>query len=147
MGDDSEDFVDYGVNDSRKLPKVEIESRWLRTHPIIGQAVDVRWEGEDQGTGIIQLLSNDVTIRNAIIKTCLVSVSTRPEYGCWLIVQKRHTWNPPLLKGYQWRCYERIAEILQAAPLSEDGREANLIEGGEIGIKKQKQQNNTRNYG
>lgn len=118
-GDDSEDFVDYGVNDSRPLPRVEIESKWVKTSPIVGHITDVRWEGEDRDTGIIQLLNNNDKIKYAIMGTCLVAIRTCPEYGCWLIVQRRYTWNPPLIQEYQWRCYEDIARILLSTSLTE----------------------------
>ena len=128
LGDNSEDFVDYGVPDSRALPPIEIQSKWVRTFPVFGRIIDVRWEvvsiidvrwrdWRDTGIMIVQRLSSDDTIRNSIVDACEVTVRAVPESGCWLIIQRRYTWNSPLLKGHQWRCYEKIAEHLLATPI------------------------------
>ncbi|MBI2830447.1 MAG: hypothetical protein HYX81_04730 [Chloroflexi bacterium] len=109
--------VEFGIPDSRRLPPIEVQSKWKQTFPIFGRISDVHWEGDDGSTGIVQRLTSDDTIKTSIMYSCEVTVQSRPEHECWLIVQKRLSWNSPLYKAHQWRCYEKIAEILLATTI------------------------------
>ena len=118
ISSDPTDTVEYGIPDSRHIPPIEVHSKWIRTFPVFGRIIDVYWEGNDRGTGIVQLFSSDDTIKTSIKGACEVIIRGCPEQSCWLIVQKQDTWNSPLLERHQWRCYEKIAEILLATPIT-----------------------------
>jgi len=117
LSGDEEITVEFGIPDSRRLPQAEIKSKYVNTFPVFGKTINVRWKGDDKGTGIVRRLTSDDTIKTSIMDTCEVTVQSRPEHGCWLIVQKRWSLNSPLYKAHQWRCYEKIAQILLTTPV------------------------------
>ena len=110
-GEDIDHITEYGVPDQRHLRQLQIRSVRVKTFPVIGRVVDVRWDGTDGDPDIVQRLSNDQAIKASIIVTQdEVAVVTRHDLGCWLI--RLETTATPLPE--QWRCYQRIAERLLA---------------------------------
>ena len=113
-GEDHGYITEYGVPDQRHLPQLQIRSIRVKTFPVIGRVVDVRWEGTDGDLDILQRLSNDQAIKHSIMVTKdEVTVVTRHDRGCWLVVRKTAATPSP----EQWRCYQGIAERLLATLL------------------------------
>ncbi len=82
----------------------------IRTFPLFGSVVDVRWRGDDGGLGLVERLEGDAFIRAAIMATGDVRVEARPEYGCW-IISGSASMNPLAC----WACYQRVACHLLAS--------------------------------
>ena len=110
-------ITEYGVPDPRYLPQLEIRSVRVKTFPILGRVIDVRWEareGNDLGLGIVDRLGYDPAIKDVIMGTGdEVTVVARRDYGCWLIRCRTAATPSP----EQWGCYQTIAERLLATPL------------------------------
>ena len=108
-GETSVRINDYGVPDSRNLPELAIQSVRVKTFPLFGRVIDVRWKGNDLGRGIAERLGSDATIKGAIIGNGdEVAVVAGGGYGGWLIRPK--TAATP--SAEQWRCYQAIGEHL-----------------------------------
>ncbi len=120
ISSDPTDTIEYVIPDSGHIPPIQLQSKWVRTFPMFGSIIDVRWKGNDRGTGILQRLSSDDIIKASIKATCEVTIRGCPEHGCWLIVQKRDNRKSPVLKLkiHQWRSYERIAVTLLGPDLT-----------------------------
>jgi len=90
----------------------------IRSIPLFGRIVDVRWEGTFE-SGILTRLSQDTLLNQTLVRLRQdIEIVSYPEYGCWTIsppslwdavrTPKRLT-APP---REQWDCYERIARHL-----------------------------------
>ena len=115
ISDSPPDTVEYCIPDSRHIPRINLHSKEIKTRPLLGRTIDIRWQGDDKGTGIAKLLSSDGSIKNTIMNTCEVTVKGDPQHACWLIIYER--WRSLSITSQQWRCYEKIAESLLATPL------------------------------
>jgi hypothetical protein len=105
--------TDYGVQDSRTLPRIKMRSVRVRSFPILGTVIDVRWQGDDKGTGAAVRLAADLSLKAAIMfGAAEITVRTSPEFGCWLIPHPTKDAPPPEL----WRCYELAARRLPETP-------------------------------
>jgi hypothetical protein len=103
--------TEYGVPDSRNLPTLQIRSVLMKSFPVFGRAIDVRWKGDDKGTGAAQRLSADPAVRAALMASGRnVTVHTSPECRCWLIPHS--TKHAP--SALRWDCFEKIAANLLA---------------------------------
>jgi hypothetical protein len=103
-GDDFEWIIEHWIFDSRRLPRIDIKS--------FG-GVDVRWEGNYQNIDILDSLSSDSAIKNAILETGdFVEIRTYPKNNYWILSEKRLLWHKPVLKQVHWECRERIADLL-----------------------------------
>jgi hypothetical protein len=106
--------TDYGVPDPRPLPYIKIKSVRVRTFPLFGNVIDVRWKGNGPVSSLLQNITADRAIRAAIMANRdEIVVSTCPELRCWLI--PRMTKDAPLAS--QWDCFQRIASTLLVSPL------------------------------
>lgn len=110
-------FVVYGVPDPRVgpgFPKVRVK--------ITG----VRWKGKDFGLGIVDRLSQDVSVASAIMDGAInpflnvmwpravprVEIRAYPYRSCWMLA------TPTLAPSKQeWDCYQAIARHLLATPI------------------------------
>ncbi len=102
--DDFKWIVEYWIPDSRPVPRLEIKS--------FG-GVDVRWEERWQNTDVIDSLSNNKAINNAILETGeFVEIRTSPKNNYWILSESRLFWHKPILRRVNWECRERIAELL-----------------------------------
>ena len=107
-------FTEFGVPDARRLTDLRIRPVRVRSFPVFGRVIEVRWEGDDRTYGIGQQLSQDQVVKNLVIDTDDdVTVVARPDHGCWLI--RRETAAAP--SAGQWRCYQAVAGRLLAARL------------------------------
>jgi len=112
--------LDYGVPDVRPLPRLEdyLSSVRVKNFPILGRVIDVRWKGDDHGTGIVNSLTADDAIKKAIM--CIGGyghdpyVWSCPEHGCWLMREPIYD-----ITTEKWDCFEKIAARLLATPLKE----------------------------
>ena len=55
-------WIILGIPDERHIPNhqaVSIKTLRKKTFPMIGKIIDVTWKGNDYGTGLIEVLSND----------------------------------------------------------------------------------------
>ena len=108
----------YGVPDARRLPRIGcLRGTRVRTFPLFGRVVDVRWRGDDHGMSIVSSLSADAAIKEGVMglgsflnDPC---VEFCPEHSCWVLTQPRYLVDS---RG-KWDLFERIAERLLAAPL------------------------------
>lgn len=107
-------YTDYGVPDYRlasSLRGLEICSVRVKTFPIFGQVVDLRWEGKDLGLGLISRLNSDISIKRPIIESRDVTIRTHGKYNRYWIIST-HTTEVPSRE--LWDCYQKIAQHLLA---------------------------------
>ena len=115
-------WIEYGVPDSkvdRKYPEVHLRTVRLRDIPFFGNAVGVRWEGDDFGLGIRDRLTDDLELTKLIISSDPkkippleshdLTIRAFPNFGWVLIISGR-----PYPSELQWRCYESVARHLTA---------------------------------
>ena len=84
------------IPDERPFSKrrmVKIKTVRKKSFPVFGKVVDVAWEGDDYGTGLVRTLSNDYTVKSWIKKTGNLEVRRDAEefQGWTLQVDKRLT--------------------------------------------------------
>jgi hypothetical protein len=114
-GSTTDYFVDYGVPDPRlggDCPRAFIKSVRVRTLPLFGRVIDVCWEGQDCGLGIINHLSSDGSLKDPIVRSHDVDISANGEHTCWIIRTKPSARLGPSRE--LWDCYESIARHLLA---------------------------------
>ena len=83
--------------------------------------IGVRWEGEDFGLGIVQHLSQDVSIASAITdgqsfglisdvnpRDGPVEIRAYPDHSCWILTVK----DALTPSRQEWDCYQSIANFL-----------------------------------
>ena len=115
------------IPDSKHLPELEIRAVPRRRHGLIlggsGKLIDIRWKGNDCGTGV----SRDQEIKDSIMSlinekgkpmeddtlTTFLKIYTRPETSCWVI----STEHINIFNQDQWRRYESIAKCLLKATI------------------------------
>ena len=110
-------YIKYGVPYPRlqpDSPHVRIKSVRIRTSPLFGQVVDLRWKGKDSGLGIISRLNSDISIKHPIMTqlNCDVKIRAHGNHECWII----STENDPLTAEL-WSCYQAIARHLLATSI------------------------------
>jgi len=85
----TEYFLNYGVPDPRldsASPKVLFKSEPERKLIIFGKISDLTWEGEDSGTGIIDRIKSDGSLKETIIKSKVVfTITAYGKGGYWII--------------------------------------------------------------
>lgn len=107
-------FTDYGVHDPRLGPnslRPEIKicvKQFLLFDPV----VDLRWEGDDFGLGIVDRLNSDVSIMSLIMQMSDldVKIHAHHRHRCWIISTKTNDAPSKEL----WDCYQAIARHLLA---------------------------------
>ena len=106
-------YTDYGVPDPRLEPDSQepfMHSVRNKTFLGFGQVVDVQWEGEDWGTGVIDRLNSDHQLKHPIMESHDVKIEAIGDYGCWIIsIKTRDIPSEELLS-----CYQTIAQHLLA---------------------------------
>lgn len=128
------DYAHYGVPDPRMesgTARVRIKSVGVKKLPIIGPVVDVHWEGNDWGSGIIGRLNADSNTRPPLLKRSGVlravamsllegygpkqhemEISACPETHCWIL--STAALPPPSREVWNW--VESIAKHLVVTP-------------------------------
>ena len=79
----------------------------MRTFPIFGRVIDVRWEGDDRGTKAIECLTADLELKAAIISAEAEINVGSSSYG-WFF--KRNSTDAPSIEVFA--CYEKVARDL-----------------------------------
>jgi len=98
-------YTAYIIPDSRQIPMVSFRSVRVRSFPIFGRVVDVRWQGDDKGTGAIGRLAADLELKAEIVSAgAEIAVSSSPP-GEWII--QHSTLNAPSAGVFS--CYEKAA--------------------------------------
>lgn len=130
-------YLVYGVPDTRiglGFPNVRVkavsvkkfERGWLARLHGVKVAIGVRWEGEDFGLGIVQHLSQDVSLASAITdgqsfgliseenpRDGPVEILAYPDRSWWMLTTKEAL-TP---SKQEWDCYQSIASYLLGTPL------------------------------
>jgi len=97
-----------------------IETAQVKSTPVVGRVVDIRWKSKSHDK-LIRGLSEDVLLNQALIKLKEnVTVRSFLEHNCWSISSSRtSTGNIPWIlfarpapSQAQWDCYEMIARHL-----------------------------------
>lgn len=118
-------YTEYGVPDPRlgpDFPGARIETVRVKTSPLFGRVVDLRWKGSDSELGIISHLNSDHQLKQPIMKSRDVTIRSVRDYGCWVISTERHhatissllAKKRDVLSGELWSCYQAIARHLLA---------------------------------
>ena len=100
------------IPDERPFSKrraVKIKTVKKKTFPVFGKVVDVAWEGDDYGTGLIRVLANDYTVKSLIKRIGNLEVRRYDEeFQGWILqVDKRVT---PTRED--WEIIRKIAHYL-----------------------------------
>ena len=100
------------IPDERPFSKrrmVEIKTAKKKSFPLFGKVVDVTWEGDDYGTGLLRTLSNDYTVKSWIKRIGNLEVRRYDEeFQGWILqVDKRVT---PTKED--WEIIRKIADYL-----------------------------------
>ncbi len=104
LSDKTTYFTNYGIPDPKlgpDYPMSLIRTKRVKSSPLVGRVVDLRWEGEDFSLNIISRLNNDYQLRGPIMNSGDVSISAIGEYGCWII--STYTRDTPSRE--LWDCY------------------------------------------
>ncbi len=102
----------FGIPDRRGVPpSVDIKTIRKKSFPGVGKVVDVRWEGDDSGTGLSDILSKDIEIANMARNIGNLTVrSHSDEFQGWTFqVDTRFK-----LTNQHWTSIKKIAEYLLA---------------------------------
>jgi hypothetical protein len=104
-------ITDYGIPDRRLKPdssEIRVSSAHTRTFLLWGRVINLRWKGDDFGSGIVARLNSDVFIKESVLSTADVAISAHGRYGCWTISSA--TFAVPSTEI--WNCYQTIAQHL-----------------------------------
>jgi hypothetical protein len=111
--------------DSRNLPELKMTAKRVKSFPLLGRTIDIRWVPTDI-YGIAQALTNDSLIQSHIMELgwCLVgpsvtsSASTIRDIYCWLIKSGSPTKYFGIKLSDEWYLSEAIARRPLATPLT-----------------------------
>ena len=101
-------YTDYVVPDPRlepDSPGAQIKAVRVKTFPLFGRVVDLRWEGWDSDLGIIGRLNRDDQLKQPIMESCDVTITAISDYSCWIM----STQTRDVPSGELWNCYQTIA--------------------------------------
>jgi hypothetical protein len=109
-------WVVLGIPDERPIPKhqaVDIKTIRRKTLPLFGKIVDVTWKGNDSGTGLADVLSNDEAVKDLAKNTGnLIIHSYDREFQGWTLQVDRR-FKPT---NQDWAAIQKIANhILSSA--------------------------------
>jgi len=91
---------------------VDIKTIRKKTFPLFGKVVDVTWKGNDHGTGLVEVLSNDVTVKDLAKNIGNLGVhSYAKEFQGWTLQVDRR-FRPT---NQDWATIQKIANYI---PLS-----------------------------
>lgn len=104
------------IPDERPIPDhqaVDIKTIRKKAFPLFGKVVDVTWKGNDHGTGLIEVLANDETVRNLAQRIGnLVVHSYAKEFQGWTLQVDRRV----RLTNQDWADIQRIAGHILSSP-------------------------------
>ena len=95
--------------------------------PFFGKVVDIRWQGNDCGLGIIDRLNEDSSLKLPIIRDRDVSIEANPRRQCWNHGPHSKLYpdfypvcsclDKPVPSRDLWNCYQTIAHHLLETPV------------------------------
>lgn len=105
-------WVILGIPDEKPIPNhkaVDIKTIRKKAFPLFGKIVDVTWEGNDHGTGLAQVLSNDETVKDLAKKIGNLTVhSYAREFQGWTLQVDRR-FGPT---NQDWSTIQKIAKYI-----------------------------------
>ena len=105
-------WVHFGVPDEHSIPKeesVRIKTKRSKSFPAFGNVADVKWEGQDQGFGLVKALRKNSTISQTATDLGNIEVrSLHDGFHGWSIQFDRKI--EPTID--HWEALEELAEIL-----------------------------------
>lgn len=93
----------------------------VKSTPLIGRVIDIRWEGGKSHGNLMRRMSDDILLNRSLIRLKEdVTIRGLPEYSCWAILSNRSSvggfpwrfFGHPAPSREQWDCYELIARHL-----------------------------------
>ncbi|MFC2044732.1 hypothetical protein ACFLT8_06045 [Chloroflexota bacterium] len=100
------------IPDERPVPinqAVDIKTVRKKAFPLFGKVVDVTWKGKDHGTGLAEVLSNDVTVKDVAKKIGnLIVHSYAKEFQGWTLQVDRR-FRPT---NQDWATIQKIANYI-----------------------------------
>ena len=105
-------WVHFGVPDEHKIPReqsVRIKTKRKKSFPAFGAVAEVKWEGQDQGLGLVKSLKSNSPINQ--MATDLGNIEVRSLHN------KFHGWSIQFDRKIEptidhWEALEELAEIL-----------------------------------
>ena len=109
-------WIVMGIPDAKPLPtnqELKIKTVRKKTFPLFGKVVDVTWRGNDQGTGLVGVLSADEAVKS-LSKTIgnLEIKSQSEEFQGWTLTSDRR-FAPT---NQDWAAIETVANYILSAP-------------------------------
>jgi len=105
-------WVILGIPDERPLTNhqaVDIKTIRKKAFPLFGKVVDVTWKGNDHHTGLVQVLSNDETVKNLAKRIGNLTVhSYAKEFQGWTLQVDRR-FEPT---NQDWATIQKIADYI-----------------------------------
>ena len=105
-------WVNFGVPDEHAIPKeqsVRIKTKRTKSFPAFGKVAEVKWEGQDQGLGLVKALrANNVISQTATDLGNIEVRSLNDDFHGWSIQFDRKI--EPTID--HWEALEELAEIL-----------------------------------
>ena len=102
---------------SKSLPRAKISAVLVKAFPVVGKVVDLRWKGDDHGTGVIDRLGDDSSLKNLWLEARKESwwedvgtewvIRFHADLSSWVIGPVFH---PHLMAREKiWQCLQKIA--------------------------------------
>ena len=111
-------WVVLGIPDEKPIPKhqaVNIRAIRKKTFPLFGKIIDVTWKGNDSGTALAYILSNDETVKNLAKNTGNLTIhSYAKEFQGWTLQVDRR-FEPT---NQDWAAIQKIANYVLSSARS-----------------------------
>ena len=109
-------WIVMGIPDAKPLPtnqELKIKTVRKKTFPLFGKVVDVTWRGNDQGTGLVGVLSADEAVKSLskTIGNLEIKSQSNSFQGWTLTVDKKFNPMPP-----EWETIQKIANYILSSP-------------------------------
>ena len=108
-------WIHFGVPDKHSIPKeqsVRIKTKRKKSFPAFGKVAEVKWEGQDQGLGLVRGLTANSAISQTAADLGNIEVrSLHDKFHGWVIQFDRKI--EPTID--HWEALEELAEILQSS--------------------------------
>ncbi len=105
-----------GIRDERPIPNhhaVDIKTIRKKTFPLFGKVFDVTWKGNDYGTGLVDVLSNDEAVKTLAKKIGNLTLhSYAKEFQGWTLQVDRRF----VPTNQDWATIQKIANIILSSP-------------------------------
>ena len=109
-------WIVMGIPDEKPLPKnqeLKIKTVRKKTFPLFGKVVGVTWRGNDQGTGLVDVLSADEAVKSLskAIGNLEIKSQSNSFQGWTLTVDRKFQPMPP-----EWEAIQKIADYILSSP-------------------------------